>query len=323
MSANHGTGMPACPTSTPIEESYRTQRGVMYLGKIEDFLDSQAAKDIEGTVPLIFTSPPFPLNRKKKYGNLDGEAYVSWLAGLAPRLTQLLRPDGSIVLELGNAWEPGKPTMSTLGLEALLGFKKAAKLHLAQQFVCHNPARLPSPAQWVNVERIRVKDSFTHLWWMSPNERPKADNRRVLVDYSDRMQELLARGTYNGGKRPSGHGIGATSFNRDNGGAIPSNVFIHANTSATDPYRTYCRDRGLEAHPAPMQPKLVDWFVRFLTDEGDLVLDPFGGSNSTGAMAEQLDRRWITIEPKQAYVDASKGRFEEYRRSHSVGRPLD
>ena len=149
---------------------------------------------------MIFTSPPFPLNRKKKYGNKTGEEYLTWLHDLAPRLTELLTPDGSIVMELGNAWEPGSPVMSTLALEAFLAFKEAGKLNLCQQFVCHNPARLPSPAQWVNVERIRVKDSFTHIWWMSPTERPKADNRRVLTEYSDEMKDLLTRRSYNGGR---------------------------------------------------------------------------------------------------------------------------
>src|SRR5207245_530153 len=128
------------------------------------------------------------------------------------------------VLELGNAWEAGKPVMSTLALEALLAFRKQGKLLLAQQFVCYNPARLPSPAQWVNIERIRLKDAYTHLWWMSRSDRPYADNRKVLTEYSDSMKDLLVRQKYNIGKRPSEHRIGARSFLKNNSGAIPSNV---------------------------------------------------------------------------------------------------
>jgi hypothetical protein len=149
--------------------------------------------------------------------------------------------------------------MSTLALKALLEVLEAGDMNLCEQFVCHNPARLPSPAQWVNVERIRVKDSFTHIWWMAPSDRPKADNRKVLAPYSPRMEELLRRGTYNSGPRPSGHNIGKESFKRDNGGAIPPNVFVHANTSATDPYRSYCRELKLEPHPAPMQLPVVEF----------------------------------------------------------------
>ena len=151
---------------------YSTSRGTMYRCTIEDFLSSQLAKRFSKKVQLIFTSPPYPLRTKKKYGNLTGEQYVRWLSDLAPHLIRLLKPEGSIVLEIGNSWNPGQPTMSTLALEALLSFKQSGNLHLCQQFISYNPARLPGPAQWVNVERIRVKDSFTHVWWMSPSLRP-------------------------------------------------------------------------------------------------------------------------------------------------------
>ena len=209
--------------------------------------------------------------------------------------------------------------MSTLALEALLAFKAAGNLNLCQQFVCYNPARLPSPAQWVNVERIRVKDSFTHIWWMSPTEWPKADNRNVLDEYSSHMKKLLARHSYNAGLRPSGHRIGEQSFFADNGGAIPANVLsfpanllVSSNTASTDRYREYCRDRDITAHPAPMQLDVVRFFVKMLTDKDDLVLDPFGGSNTTGSVAEDLGRKWVAIEPDRGYVAGSKGRFPQF-----------
>src|SRR5205807_8009530 len=177
--------------------------------------DKRFPKLYKGRVDLIFTSPPFPLNRKKKYGNKKGEEYTKWLSGLAGLLKEYLTPTGSIVMELGNSWVQGAPVMSTLALKSLLAFLETGKLHLCQQFIWHNPARLPSPAQWVNVERIRVKDSFTHLWWMAPTTRPKADNRRVLVKYSDAMESLLKTQNYNSGKRPSQHSVGKKSVLRN------------------------------------------------------------------------------------------------------------
>lgn len=213
---------------------------------------------------------------------MTGEAYLKWLTGLAPLFREYLKPDGSIVLELGNAWNPGSPTMSTLPLKALLGFLEAGGLNLCQEFICFNPARLPTPTQWVNIERIRVKDAFTRIWWMSPDERPKADNRKVLTKYSKSMMDLLRKGTYNSGQRPSGHNIGAKSFLSNNGGSIPPNVLVPAeqaeglplfevlpisNTRATDDYLEYCRNNGILAHPARMQEKLAEFFVDFLTDD--------------------------------------------------------
>src|SRR5437667_2848344 len=130
----------------PLRKAYETGRGLALHGKLEDFLASDYAKEYAGKVQLIFTSPPFPLNRKKKYGNIRGDDYVGWLAAFAPRFLKLLKPNGSIVIELGNAWEQGLPVMSTLALRALLRFLSRGKLQLCQQFVCYNPARLPTPA---------------------------------------------------------------------------------------------------------------------------------------------------------------------------------
>ena len=308
-----------------LSPAYTTASGSMYLGSAEDVLDAEPVASSRGSVQLVFTSPPFPLKRKKRYGNLDGQAYIDWLASFAERLRDFVTLDGSIVIELGNAWEPGRPTMSTLPLEALLAFKRGGDLHLCQEFICFNPARLPSPAQWVTRERSRVKDAFTRVWWLSPVEKPKADNRRVLTEYSKDMRKLLTRGTYSSGLRPSEHRVGKETFLTDNGGAIPPNVLVprletwlsealevlpFPNTTSRDPYLRYCHDNGVRPHPARMSRRLVEFFVQFLTDPGDTVLDPFAGSNTTGAVAEDLERTWISIEADGGYVDGSRTRFE-------------
>lgn len=295
----------------------------MLVGRIEDVLGTRAVSSLHGKTSLIFTSPPFPLVRKKRYGNETGATYIRWLEELAPRLCELLKDDGSIVMEIGNSWEPGVPVMSTLGIEALLAFKKAGNLHLSQHVICHNPARLPSPAQWVNVNRERLKDSFTHVWWMSKSEHPKADNRKVLLPYSPHMRGLLKSQKYNSGVRPSGHVISEKGFLKDHGGAIAPNVISLGANEATLPqsllkfsgtssdvkYRQYCDKNGLESHPARMQMGLATFFIQFLTKPGDIIFDPFGGSNTTGFAAESLKRRWVAVEASKDYAAGSKGRF--------------
>jgi site-specific DNA-methyltransferase (cytosine-N4-specific) len=304
--------------STPI---YSTALGSMYQGDSKEVLASEGLAHAKGQVQLVFTSPPFPLNTKKRYGNLQGEEYIEWFSDFAPRLTEFLKDDGSIVVEIGNAWEPGRPIMSTTVLKALLEFLDKGGLNLCQEFVWYNPARLPSPVQWVNRDRIRVKDAFTRIWWMSPSDFPKADNRKVLREYSKDMKKLVETGKYNAGKRPSQHAIGETSFARDNGGAIPPNVIDGdeatpvttllkaTNTHSRDQYQLFCRDREMPLHPARMPADLAEFFVKFLTDKGDLVMDPFGGSNTTGAMAEREERRWLSIEAQWGYAAASVSRF--------------
>ena len=281
----------------------------MLHGLSDDLLRSPALARFHGAVDLVFTSPPFPLNRKKRYGNLKGEEYLEWLSAFGSPLKDILKPDGSIVLELGNAWEQGSPVMSTLPVRALLKFQEDNNFFLCQEFIWQNPAKLPSPAQWVNVDRIRVKDSFTKIWWLSPSRKPKADNRRVLKQYSAAMKSLLRDGTYNSGKRPSQHNIGEKSFLTDNGGAIPGSVLTYANTHATDDYQLFCKNNNIELHPARMPIELAQFFIQFLTEPGDLVLDPFAGTNTTGAAAETLGRYWLGIEAEIKYIEGSKGRF--------------
>lgn len=290
--------------------AYATRRGRMYHADSSDLLASEAFSRYEGKANLIFTSPPFPLRTKKRYGNATGEEYVKWLCTFGHLFKRMLAKDGSIVIEMGNSWEPGSPVMSTLAMRALLEFQATNQLHLCQEFIYQNPARLPGPAQWVNVERIRVKDSFTKLWWLAPTTKPKANNMRVLQGYSASMRSLLNNRKYNAGLRPSEHRIGKTSFLKDHGGAIPSNVLTFSNTHSSDDYQRYCRENNLQPHPARMPIDLAKFFIRFLTVPGDLVLDPFAGSNTTGAAAESLDRFWIGIEASAEYVRSSRGRFD-------------
>lgn len=294
-----------------LKTAYETQRGIMLWGALEKFHESGFYKKYRKKVQLIFTSPPFPLNRKKRYGNLNGDEYIEWLAGFAELFESCLKPTGSIVIEIGNSWVSGSPEMSTLAIKALLKFLEQGGFHLCQQFICYNPARLPSPAQWVNIERIRVKDAFTHIWWMSPTRYPKADNKKVLKQYSKSMLKLLETQKYNSGKRPSEHNIGKTSFLNNNNGAIPSNVLTISNTRANDKYQKYCKKHRISLHPARMQQELPEFFIKFLTSPREIVFDPFAGSNTTGASAEILKRRWISIEMNKEYINGSKGRFTD------------
>lgn len=313
------------------EPNYFTSFGKLYIGKSEELFAGPLGADLRGKVQLIFTSPPFPLNEKKQYGNLQGEDYVNWFAAFAPLFADLLTPNGSIVIELGNAWEPGRPVQSLLPLQSLLSFvqHKEANLRLCQEFICHNPARLPSPGQWVTVERIRVTDSYTHLWWMSRTDRPKADNRNVLRPYSNSTKLMHQKSKFNAGARPSGHVISKEAFLRDNGGSImpnlieldpielekdvrlPINAFSIAHTNSNDYYLRKCKEYDVEPHPARMPLQLIDFFLQFLTEADDLILDPFAGSNATGFCAQRARRRWVSIEANPGYAIHSEIRFSQ------------
>ena len=175
--------------------------------------------------------------------------------------------------------DPGQPTRSLYHFELLIALCKEVGFHLAQEFFWYNPGKLPSPAEWVNVRKIRVKDAVNCVWWLLKSPFPKANNQRVLQEYSPDMKRLLVKG-YKPKVRPSGHII--TRKFKDNGGSIPSNIFICGNNDANGHYMERCKEEGIKPHPARFPVRLPLFFLRFLTDEGDQVLDPFAGSNTTG-----------------------------------------
>ncbi len=172
----------------------KTKSGSYYMGKTEKVLITSSFHQLRGKIQLIFTSPPFPLNSKKSYGNMIGDEYLQWFTSLAPLFSQMLAEDGSIVIELGNSWESQRPVQSLLPLQSLLNFVSHpdANLRLIQEFFCYNPSRLPSPANCVKVQHIRTVDNYTRLWWIAKSDFPKADNSKVLRPYSDRRNRKKA-----------------------------------------------------------------------------------------------------------------------------------
>jgi DNA modification methylase len=256
------------------------------------------------------------LHFKKEYGNADQGEYVGWFLPFANQFRRVLKDDGSLVLDIGGAWQPGQPTRSLYHFELLIALCRTVGFHLAQEFYWYNPGKLPSPAEWVNVRKVRVKDAVNCVWWLSRTPWPKADNKRVLQEYSPDMKRLLEKG-YRPKTRPSGHVI--TRKFKDNGGSIPANIIICGNNDANGDYLERCKAEGIKPHPARFPIQLPDFFIRCLTDPGDLVLDPFAGSNTTGEACEALGRRWLAVEKVEEYLRASKFRFEK-RATPGAGR---
>ena len=293
--------------STPAPQlAFATNKGKIFCGDSLQFLRNQHAVQ-PGSVNLIMTSPPFGLVRQKEYGNVEADQYLDWFRPFAGAFYKVLADNGSLVIDIGGAWIPGQPTRSLYHYELLIMLCREYKFHLAQEFYWWNPSKLPTPAEWVTVRRVRVKDAVNCVWWLSKTPWPKASNTRVLQPYSEAMLELLRNG-YKAKLRPSGHDI-STKFSIDNGAAIPPNVLAIPNTESNSAYLRYCAEHSLKTHPARYPALLPEYFIRMLTDPDDLVIDPFGGSCVTGEVAERLNRDWICIELREDYVESAKGRF--------------
>ncbi|AFZ03719.1 DNA methylase N-4/N-6 domain protein [Calothrix sp. PCC 6303] len=284
---------------------YSQAFGAMYLGDSLELVKFIQADSIN----LILTSPPFPLVRKKEYGNETSEKYIEWFLPFAYEFKRILTDNGSLVIDLGGAYLPGNPIRSIYQYELLVKLCKEVGFYLAQEFYHYNPARLPTPAEWVTIKRVRVKDSVNNVWWLSKSPNPQADNRQVLKPYSESMKQLLKKG-YEAKLRPSGHDI-SQKFQKDNQGAIPPNLLEIANTESNSLYLKRCKIAEIKPHPARFPQGFAEFFIKFLTIEGDIVLDPFAGSNTTGFVAQMLKRQWIALEINEDYVIGSRYRFQE------------
>jgi len=289
--------------------AYETKNGRAYHGNSLDLLDSLD----DNSINLVMTSPPFDLLRQKSYGNLNGDEYIEWLSEFARKIKGKLTEDGSFVLDLGGAYQRGVPVRNLYNYKVLIKFVEELGLFLAEEFFWYNSSKLPSPIEWVNKRKIRAKDSVNTVWWFSKSEFPKANVCNVLAPYSDRMQKLLkdAKKYYDPKERPSGHNI-SEGFNKDNGGAIPSNLLQIPNSESNSKYLAFCKALKVQGHPARFPSKLPEFFIKFLTDPNDIVLDIFGGSNTTGEAAEVLGRRWISCDLNNQFVAASIFRFAQH-----------
>ena len=303
----------------PISPAYITPFGTAYCGDSLELLEALP----DASINLVMTSPPFALQRQKAYGNKDQAEYIDWLAQFAKQVHRVLKIDGSFVLDLGGAYEKGAPTRSLYNFRVLIRFCDELGFFLAEDFYWFNPSKLPSPIEWVNKRKMRVKDAVNTVWWFSKTEWPKADVSKVLAPYSARMKKLLEdpAAFYTPKLRPSGHDIGK-GFGKDNGGAIPPNLLQFPNTESNGQYLDGCKIIGEKQHPARFPAKLPEFFINMLTEPGDIVLDIFAGSNTTGQVAQATRRRWIAFELSREYVGTSVFRFLDKQNTHAEMREI-
>lgn len=287
----------------PMKASYTTPLGAAYVADSRKLLAALP----DDSVDLVLTSPPYALHFKKEYGNVEKRDYVEWFLPFSRDIYRALKPDGSFILNIGGSFNPGTPTRSLYHFKLLVALVEEVGFHLAQECFWYNPAKLPAPAEWVTVRRQRVKDSVEYVWWLSKTPWPRADNRNVLVPYSPDMERLIKRG-YRAKVRPSGHNI-THKFQVDRGGAIPANLIERGNNESNSGYIAACRAAGLKIHPARFPAALPEFFIKLCTLPGQLVVDPFAGSNTTGYVAENMGRQWIASELSAEYVHASALRF--------------
>jgi DNA modification methylase len=270
---------PADRTPAPY---FATDLGGMQLGDAQDGLRRLVAASVD----LVIASPPFNEVEAGESERASSQRYLHWFQPLAAEMHRALKPSGSLVIELGGVWLPRHATRSLYQFELLILLCRELGFHLAQEFYAVSPGKAAQP-QWMADSGLRVRDAVNCLWWLSKTPRPKARGRRVADSAIATDADSIIDGV----------------------AAEPVNVLTLPRFKDSA-YLRYCRQQGLEPQPNRFPPALPEFLIRLLTDPGDLVVDPFAGSCVTGAVAEQLGRRWLCIELSEEYLRGAVGRFD-------------
>ena len=303
--ANNHTGV--------VVTIWETELGQVLWGTAE-----RAAAVIEpGAIDLIYTSPPYPLLQPKEYGNLNSADWLKWMGDLSELWSGLLDNTGSLVVNIGSISEAGKPFKDPYAARFQLDLIDRLGLHLVDEHYWHNPAKLPSPVQWVSVQKKRLKNTVEHVLWFAKSSDFKSNNDNVREPESPHTARYRKNALASGkglGKRPGGS-IAGKGFLKSNGTAIPSVLQVQSHEGPHSVYRRACKQAGIKPHPAISPLALPDRFIRLTTEPGDLVYDPMAGSLATCYAAELLGRHWIGSEPSAHYIAGGTLRFSEGKAS--------
>ena len=258
---------------------------------IGDCLDSLAELPPD-TFQTCITSPPY--YQLRDYG-VDGqigledslEEHISALVDVFRAVRRVLRPDGTLWMNYGDAYQDKQ----LLGLPWRLAFAlQADGWWLRSDIIWHKPNPMPSSVT------DRPTSSHEYMFLLSPSQKYFYD--------ADAVKE---KAVCNGQRR------------RDYKPKIDPSGLAVEDYLATNHY--YPSERNLRdvwtipthalsaAHFATFPPKLVEPCIKAGTSPGDKVLDPFGGAGTVGLVADRLGRDSTLLELNPEYAELARKRL--------------
>ncbi|MEJ5209399.1 site-specific DNA-methyltransferase [Denitratimonas sp. CY0512] len=323
--AQRGAWRVAVRTKTGLHEAIDTTRlvafsthlGVAIWGKCEHVLAGLGQQ-----ITAVITSPPYPLRKSRAYGGPSDEAtYIDFICRAMEPLIKHLAPGGSLAINLGNdVFEQGLPSRSLYAERLLLMLCDRFGLHRMDTLIWSNPSKPPGPVRWASMARVQLNVGYEPIYWLTNDPtKVKSDNRRVLEAHTQQHQQLMGQG---GERRYQSYSDGAYRihpgrFGQRTAGRIPTNVLVRGHTCAdSNQYRADARALGLPVHGAGQPLAIPEFLTRFLSDVGDLIVDPFGGTATTGMAAERNGRRWLVVEAMLDYLRAGAERFRPFPGFH-------
>jgi site-specific DNA-methyltransferase (cytosine-N4-specific) len=290
---------------------YSLDDGLAFLGHAEE-----AAGVIEpGSLSLIMTSPPYPVVNRA-YGRFGVAEWLDWMGGLVGLWKDLLRDDGTLAVNLMDIHVPGSPMLSPYVERFTLEAIERHGLHLAGRMPWHSPTKLAN-LEWAVKRRVALKNTVEHVILLSRSSNPAWDTRRLPPEpYAERTASQRASDARRSAARrqvvrPGGYQMDEGAFNTNGEGRIPGNLLIAGGVGGGGTYAARCRENGITPHPARFPEALPRQVILLATEPGQVVYDPMAGSNTTGKVALDLGRRFISSEPVLDYALSSAFRFDQ------------
>lgn len=267
----------------------------------------------DNSVDLVITSPPYSdiCNYGKNISIKKSDEYVDWILPLFRDLERVLKPSGSFILNINDKCDNGY--RSTFIYDLISRNNKETKLKLYDTYIWYKKAVIPNGSQ----KRFRNTTEFIFHFIKNKNE---------LKFYMDRVLEQPKESSTDRYKYPMYNHQGTIEEGERKRKKIrfvkritdgdqdhykerllpekvrPDNVFRFRTAGGA-------RDNTIR-HPAPFHKELPLYFIKLLTDENDVVLDPFSGIGTTSIAAKELNRNSIGIELNKSYVEFSRKRIQ-------------
>lgn len=303
---------------TEIDDNYAllgfsTELGIAVISKCQNFFSG-----FDEPIHLILTSPPYPLQKPRKYGNVDEAHYVDWLCSTIEPVVTCMAPGGSLCLNVSNdIFIKGSPARSLYREKLVIALCERFGLFKLDELVWENPCKPPSPIQWASKKRFHLNVAWEPVYWFTNDpQKLRSDNRRVLQPHKPAHQKFIVAG---GVRKPSINSDGSYrkilgAYGNSTSGSIPRNVIkqVHDGYGIASLKRR-CNELGIPVHGATMPLKLAEFLIKLTTEPNNLVADPFGGSLTTALAAERHGRRWVATEQYKEYVQGGLERFKMNR----------
>lgn len=288
---------------------FSTELGLALWSSCEDVF-----KTLGEPISLCLTSPPYPLAVPRAYGNPTAAHYVDWMCSLLEPIVRQLMPGGSIALNISNdIFEPRSPARSLYRERLAIALHDRLELHKMDELIWKNDSKAPGPLRYASLDRTQLNVNWEPVLWFTNNPAlVRSNNRRVLQEHNERHLKLMAAG---GEQRVAAFGDGANrirkgSYGTVTAGKIPRNVLSYGHKCIDQrPARDFAHRQGIAEHGAAMPLSLARFLVEFLTEPGDLIVDPFAGWFTTAKAAEITGRRWLGTEQVGEYILGGAQRF--------------